>query len=577
MPPMTLPQQHWVYHPRRSPEAAASLARALGVPMPVAHVMVNRGIGDEASARHFLEPSLDQLHEPSQMLDLEPAAQRILEAIDRGERIFIQGDYDVDGITSTFLLDSVLRELGAQPEVRIPHRVRDGYGLSVGAVDDAHRRGCTLIVTVDCGITAVEAVAHARAHGIDVVITDHHEPQAVLPEAVAIVDPLRPGCPYPFKALAGVGVTFKLAERLLKRRGGLEHARRYLDVVALGTIADVVPLVGENRVLAQLGLQLLNQQQRLGIRALADVAGSASRRITSGQVAFVLAPRINAAGRMGNAEQGLRLLQAREMGEAQDLAMSLEDDNRRRRESDEKVLREAEAMVEREIGYPECQSIVLWSEHWHPGVIGIVASRLVERYQRPALLVALDGDRGRGSGRSLPHLDLTRLLDACSDLLIAHGGHAFAAGLTIAREHLPALRERLERLVRERSRAEHFQSRLVLDTDVRADECDLDLVDALERLAPHGLDNAEPLFRLASVLPREVREVGDGRHLRVRLPGPGDRTAIGFGLGPQAGEMRAAGPVDLAFAPTRNEWRGAVEVQLKLKSWRPATDRPLGP
>jgi len=576
MPPITLPTSNWVHHPKRSPDAAAALARALGVPLPVAHVLVNRGVGDEAAARRFLEPTLDQLHDPTLMLDLDRAAQRIRHAVDHGERIFIQGDYDVDGITSTFLLDSVLRDLGATPEVRIPHRVRDGYGLSIGAIDDAARRGCTLVITVDCGITAVESVAHARTLGIDVVVTDHHEPQAALPEAHAIVDPLRPGCPYPFKSLAGVGVTFKLAERLLKGRGGLERAQEYLDVVALGTIADVVPLVGENRVLAQLGLARLNEHRRLGIRALADMAGSGTRQITAGQVAFVLAPRINAAGRMGNAEQGLRLLQAREPGEAHDLALSLEDDNRRRRESDERVLREAEAMVERELGYPECQSILLWSDTWHPGVIGIVASRLVERYQRPAVLVAIDGERGRGSGRSLPHLDLTRLLDDCSDLLITHGGHAFAAGLSVSREHLPELRERFERLVRERSRAEHFQPRLLLDSELRADECDLALVDALERLAPHGLDNPEPLFQLAGVLPREVREVGDGRHLRVRLPGADDRTAIGFGLGPQASEMRAAGPVDLAFTPTRNEWRGTTEVQLKLKSWRPAAGDARG-
>ena len=577
MPPSTLPTTHWVYHPRRSPETAAALARALSVPLPVAHVMVNRGIADEASARRYLEPSIDQLHEPARMRGLEAAAERILHAIARGERIFIQGDYDVDGITSTFLLDSVLRELGAAPEVRIPHRVRDGYGLSMAAVDDAAKRGCTLIVTVDCGITAVEAVAHARGRGIDVVVTDHHEPQAVIPDAVAVVDPLQPGCGDPFKSLAGVGVAFKLAERLLKGRGGLERARGYLDVVALGTIADVVPLVGENRVLAQLGLRLLNEQRRPGIRALAEMAGAGERTITSGQVAFVLAPRINAAGRMGNAEQGLRLLQAREAGEAHALALSLEDDNRRRRESDEKVLREAEVMVQRDLGYPECRSIVLWSEDWHPGVIGIVASRLVERYQRPALLIALDGERGRGSGRSLPHLDLTRLLDDCSDLLVAHGGHAFAAGLTIERSRLAELRERIERLVGERSHEGHFQPRLVIDSEVRADECDLELVDALERLAPHGLDNAEPLFHLAGVTPREVREVGDGRHLRVRLAGGGDRTAIGFGMGPHAAEMRAAGRVDLAFAPARNEWRGSVEVQLKLKSWRPAAEAALGP
>ncbi len=569
MPPTASAAPVWVFHSRRSPDRASALARDLGAPLPFAHALVNRGMDTLERARRFLEPALEDLHQPSDMLDLDRASERVLLAIERGERIFVQGDYDVDGITSTFLLYSVLQELGGRAEYRIPHRIKDGYGLTTEAIADAQRRGCTLVVTVDCGITANEAVDAARAAGIDVVITDHHEPPAVLPSAHAIVNPLRPGCGYPFKSLAGVGVTFKLVERLLDGRGGIERARDYLDVVALGTIADVVPLVGENRVLARLGLDRLNQGKRLGLRALMDVAGLAGKRITSGHVAFVLAPRINAAGRMGNAEQGLRLLLARDPAEARVCAESLEEDNDRRRRFDESALIEASQRVASELDWPRCGSILLWSESWHPGVIGIVASRLVERYQRPALLVALDGDRGRGSGRSLPGLDLTRLLDGCTDLLLAHGGHAFAAGFTVERGRLPELRERLERLVLEQHRPEDFVTRLELDSEVHAGECDMDLVEWIERMAPHGLDNGEPVFQMRDVRFQSISTVGGGKHLRLTAADDtGTVEAIGFGMGEHAAAWRRAGRGDLAFVPTRNDWMGEARVQLKLKGVR---------
>lgn len=569
MPPAAASTPQWVIHPRRSAEAASALARAIGAPLPAAHALVNRGIDDEARARRYLEPALENLHDPLEMLDLDRAATRILEAAERRERVMVQGDYDVDGITSTFLLQSALAELGVRAESRIPDRIKDGYGLTTDAIDEARRRGCTLVVTVDCGITAVEAVEYAKTHGIECVITDHHEPAAKLPEAVAVVNPLRPGCPYPFKSLAGVGVTFKLVERLLQGRGGIERAREWLDVVALGTIADVVPLVGENRVLARLGLDRLNTKPRLGLRALIERAGLSGKRISSGQVAFVLAPRINAAGRMGNAEMGLRLLLAREEQEASACAEALEGDNDRRREMDGAALAEAERRVKAELG-EDCRSILLWSDSWHPGVIGIVASRLVERYGRPTVLVALDGGRGRGSGRSLPGLDLTRLLDGCSDLLVAHGGHAFAAGLTVERERLPELRERFEGLVRARYEPGRSTPRLELDTDVRVSECDTDLVEWLERMAPHGLDNAEPVFQMLEARVRDVSVVGGGKHVRMRVSdGLGEeRDAIGFGMGDQAPAIRAAGRADLAFVPTRNEWNGETRVQLKLKGVR---------
>ena len=569
VPPSVTAVPQWVLHPNRAPETAAGLARALGAPLALGHALVNRGVANEDQARRYLDPVLEDLHEPGEMLDLERAAERILAGVEGGEPIFVHGDYDVDGITSTFLLYSALEELGARVEYRIPHRIRDGYGLTTEAIDHAHRRGCRLVVTVDCGITATEAVAYAKQLGIDTVITDHHEPPASLPDALAIVNPLRRGCPYPFKSLAGVGVTFKLVERLLKGRGGLDRARRYLDAVALGTIADVVPLVGENRVLARLGLDRLNHEPRLGLRALIDVSSLQGKRITAGHVAFVLAPRINAAGRMGNAEQGLRLLLARDPEEAEAIARSLEEDNLQRRRFDEKVLQEAIRQVEEETGYPQCSSILLWSDRWHPGVIGIVASRLVERFQRPTVLVAIDGDKGRGSGRSLPGLDLTRLLDGCGDLLLAHGGHAFAAGLSVRRERLPELRERLERLVREQGRPDQFVQRLELDGELRASECDMELVEWIERMAPHGLDNTEPVFRMTDARLDQVQEVGAGKHLRLRArDDSGEVEAIGFGMGESARALARVGRADLAFVPTRNDWSGEARVQLKLKGTR---------
>jgi single-stranded-DNA-specific exonuclease len=559
----------WVLHPRRNPERAAQLAASLGAPLPVANTLVHRGVNDLEAARRFLDPAIEDLHDPFRLLDLDKAVERIRAGIDAGESMLVHGDYDVDGITSTFLLYSVLRDLGAKVECRIPHRTKDGYGLSLGAIDEADRRKCTLIITVDCGITAVEPVARAKQRGIDTVIIDHHEVPAVLPGAVAVVDPLRPGCPYPFKSLAGVGVTFKLVEALLRKRGGLDRAREFLDVVALGTIADVVPLVGENRVLARLGLERLNDSPRLGVRSLIEVAGLTGRRITSGQVAFVLAPRINAAGRMGNAEQGLRLLLAREASEARACAESLEEDNERRRRFDEVALVEAAQRVETELGWPDCSSILLWSEQWHPGVIGIVASRLVERFQRPTVLVSLDGDRGRGSGRSLPGLDLNHLLSQCDDLIEGYGGHAFAAGLTVRRERLPELRVRIERLVREQLSPDDCVPRLNLDADVRLSECDLDLVEWLERLSPHGLDNAEPVFCAREVALTQVGAVGGGKHLRLAVKdGTGSAEAIGFGMGARAAELTRDGRYDLAFVPTRNDWMGQTRVQLKLKGIR---------
>jgi single-stranded-DNA-specific exonuclease len=568
---VTTASPHWVLHPCHDLERARALAREIDAPVAVASVLVNRGLDDLDAVRRFLEPSLDDLNDPGTLLDLEPAVARIIAALERGEPVRVFGDYDVDGITSTFLLHEVLVALGARADYRIPKRTIDGYGLSRRAVDEAHADGVRLIVTVDCGVTAVREVAHATSLGIDVVVTDHHKVPEELPAAVAVVNPQRAGCAYPFKSLAGVGVTFKLVQALLRGRGGLARAKDWLDVVALGTIADVVPLVGENRVLARIGLDHLNQGGRIGLKVLAEVAGLAGRRITSGQVAFVLAPRINAAGRMDKPEEGVRLLRAKDRREATECARNLEENNGERRALDKSALDEAVRQVERELGEEDRASIVLWSDEWHAGVIGIVASRLVDRYRRPTLLVKMQDGEGRGSGRSLPGLKLNELLAECQDLLKGWGGHEVAAGFTVERGRLEALRERFEAKVREQltaGRTDHL-ARYELDGELTFGECDLRLVEWLDRLSPHGLENPEPLFRTRCVEVLEAREVGSGKHLRLKVSdGTGTVEAIGFGFGPMADAVRRSGVVDLLYVPARNEWLGETRVQLKLKDVR---------
>jgi single-stranded-DNA-specific exonuclease len=560
-------ETRWALHPAHAPERALALARELGAPPAVGQVLLNRGLLDAAAASRFLEPALAQLHDPFQLHGMGAATDRIARAVKEGERIMVHGDYDVDGITATFVLVSALKALGVEATTRIPHRMRDGYGLSLETVEAAARDGIGLIITVDCGITANEAVARARALGVEVIVTDHHQPGTRLPEAAAIVNPHQEGCLYPFKGLCGVGVAFKLAQALARDPGGRARVEELLDVVALGTIADAVPLVGENRVLARAGLERLGRTPRPGLVELIEIAGLAGGAITAGQVAFLLAPRMNAAGRIGSGEQTLRLLMAQDREQARPLAQSLDQDNNRRRELDAAVEREATERVERELNWPSCASIVLWSRSWHPGVLGIVASRLVERFHRPTFLLSDEGSRARGSGRSVAGFHLVEALSQCSELLEAYGGHAYAAGLTVASERLPALRDRIEAQAMAALDLETCVPEITIDADVPLGDCDLSLLDWLDRLPPHGLENPEPVFRAEDVRIESVSRAGDdGRHLRLQLrDASGEMEAIAFGHGEQILDIFRARRCAIAYVPQRNEWQGETRVQIKVK------------
>jgi len=558
-----------VLRTQAAPELSVQLAADLGVSETFARLLANRGFTTIEQVHDFLEPSMDRLLDAFTMRDMDLAVTRVLRAVDDREQILVYGDYDVDGITSTSLLTATLTALGAKVTYFIPDRIRDGYGLSERGVDVARKRRVKLIITADCGITATNEVKLARAAGIEVLVTDHHEPLGELPEAVAVLNPKRKDCPYPFKDLAGVGVVFKLVQGLAARRPEAlppSFVLGHLDFVALGTIADVVPLLGENRIFAKIGLEQLCTSEKPGIIALKEVAGLKTRRVESGHVAYILAPRINAAGRLGNAESGVRLLLSTEPSEAAIIAESLEEDNTNRKKIDESTLEDALAQLKR-YGPELPPAIVLWSDRWHPGVLGIVASRLIERFHRPTILIAYDGDEGKGSGRSVPGFDVHQALQECSDLLIGFGGHSYAAGLTILAENLEAFRERLCAVVRDRIRPDDYIPKLAIDGPILLDDLNEALVQFLDRLSPFGIGNAEPLFIADDVRLASPPMVVSRNHLKMSIRQNGrEMDCIGFGMGHMAGPLSTeAGRISVAFVPTINVWQNRARLQLKLR------------
>jgi single-stranded-DNA-specific exonuclease len=559
----------WVLRTPAAPELAVKLAVDLGVSETFARLLANRGFTTIEQVHDFLEPSMERLLDAFTMRDMDLAVTRVLRAVDDREQILVYGDYDVDGITSTSLLTATLTALGAKVTYFIPDRIRDGYGLSERGVDVARKRRVKLIITADCGITATNEVRLAKAAGIEVLVTDHHEPLGELPEAVAVLNPKRKDCPYPFKDLAGVGVVFKLVQGLAARRPDAlppSFVLGHLDLVALGTIADVVPLLGENRIFAKIGLEQLCTSEKPGIVALKEVAGLKTRRVESGHVAYILAPRINAAGRLGNAESGVRLLLSTEPHAAAVIAESLEEDNTNRKKIDESTLEDALAQL-RTYGPELPPAIVLWSDRWHPGVLGIVASRLIERFHRPTILIACDGDEGKGSGRSVPGFDVHQALQECSEHLIGFGGHSYAAGLTILSENLEAFRTRLCSVVQNRIRPDDYIPKLAIDGPILLDDLNEALVQFLDRLSPFGIGNAEPLFIADDVRLASPPMVVSRNHLKMSIRQNGrEMDCIGFGMGHMAGPLSTeAGRISVAFVPTINVWQNRARLQLKLR------------
>jgi single-stranded-DNA-specific exonuclease len=551
-------------------EVVRDLARALEVSDVTARVLVRRGHRDEAAARAFLDAAPPG-HDPLLLGAMEAAVARIHAAVAEGETICVHGDYDADGICATAVAVLALRELGADVRWHLPSRFEEGYGVALETVERLAADGVGLLVTVDCGITAVAEVARARELGIDVVVTDHHRPGATLPDCTLVAT--RPSS-YPFPELCGTGVAHKLAEALL----GAEHPAqaRQLDLVGLATIADVVPLQDENRALAAAGLRQLARTRRPGLRALMRTARVDPAAVDAGAVGFRLAPRINAAGRLHRPDVALDLLLTEDDTEAARLADELEELNRERQAVEERMLRQATAMVE---AWPEQRrrrrGYVLWDQEWHEGVVGIVASRLVERFGRPAVMIAGSGDGWKGSGRSIQAFDLHAALTACATHLERFGGHRAAAGLSIATDQLEPFAAAFARQADAALSDDDLRPVTVVDAVVPASALTLGLAQELERLAPFGLGNPDVTLLVAGVEAVDPGTVGDGKHLRFRIRqhGRDGGSAIAFGLGTQLDRLQREARYDLAFRLKENRWNGTVAPQLVVRRLFDAPER----
>jgi single-stranded-DNA-specific exonuclease len=554
--------------------AVTALAAALRVDPVIARLLCMRGISEPETAWRFLHPSLDHLHDPFRLADLPEAVDRLLQAVERRERVAIHGDYDVDGITSTVMLRRALEMLGATVDHFIPERMRDGYGLHPAAVERLHAGGVRVIVSVDCGIRSDAAAERARALGIDLIITDHHEPDATLPAAFAVVNPKRRDCRYPDKQLAGAGVALKLVQALCLRTGRERWLPGFVKIAALGTLADVVPLVGENRVIARLGLERLSAgPHTIGLRALLEASGLDGKAIESSHIAFMVAPRLNAAGRMSTPDIAARLLLAvdAEMAEeARQLAHQLNAENLRRQEEEAAILLEARRAVDADPEVGAHSVVVVWGDGWHRGVIGIVASKLVELFHRPAIVLAVENDLAHGSCRSIPGFDMLAALEHCADLFLRFGGHRQAAGLTLEAGRLREFRQRLHGFADDLLGPELLMPRLWIDGPLPLRGITGAVVEGLTTLAPFGAGNPRPVFAAGPVElvdgPRPLKE----RHLKMAFRQDGRLfRAIAWRAAERAAfytEHRAA--LHLAYSLERNSFQGETYVELSVADVR---------
>jgi len=570
-----LPKADRIWEPLQCDEAVArQLSHELRVSPVTARLLSIRGLDDPLSARRFLYPSLDDLLDPNRLTDLPAAVDRILRAIAGKERIAIHGDYDVDGVTSTVILRRALELLGADVTHFIPERLRDGYGLQPASLERLHALGVGLVISVDCGIRGVEAAARARELGLDLIITDHHEPDTELPQALAVINPKRHDCSYPDKNLAGVGVALKLVQALCIRTGHTNWLPAFVKVAAIGTLADVVPLTGENRVIAKLGLAMLSRgPHKVGLRSLLDVCGLIGKEIDSYHIGFVLAPRVNAAGRMSSPDIAARLLLASDEAmrdEARELALQLDAENLRRQQEEAEIVAAARKAVETDLDIGSRTVIVVAGEGWHRGVIGIVASKLVDTFHRPAIVISIDGDVAHGSCRSIPSFNMLAALESCADVMSRFGGHKQAAGLTMAADRVRELRARVNDFADRCLTPDDLRPRIWIDGTLGFRSIDEQIAAELTALAPFGAGNARPIFRASGVEivdgPRRVKE----RHLKMAFRQDGRvMRGIAWRASEREGfvaEHRTA--IDLAFSLEQDTWEGERYLQLSIADFK---------
>ena len=563
----------WNHLPCNDDDAKA-LGAALQLHPAVARLLCMRGLGEPDVARRFLHPTMEHLHDPYLLADMGRAVERIERALAMKERIAIHGDYDVDGITSTVILRRALEMLGGEVVHFIPERLRDGYGLQAAAIDRLHAEGVHLVISVDCGIRGTEAALRARELGMDLIITDHHEPDGTLPPALAVINPKRRDCTYPDKNLAGVGVALKLVQALCQRADKSKWLPAFVKIAAIGTLADVVPLVGENRVIAKLGLASLSTgRHTVGLRALLEASGLTGKTIDSYHVGFILAPRVNAAGRMSTPDIATRLLLATDEGagdEARGLAQQLNDENLKRQTEEADLVAQAKKAIETDPAIGAHNVLVVGGEGWHRGVIGIAASKLVDAYCKPAIVLSIDGDVAHGSCRSIPAFDMLDALERCADLFLRFGGHKQAAGLTMDAARVPEFRARINAHANAVLEPDQLRPRLRIDGTLNLKQITPDLVAGLNLMAPFGLANPRPIFHAMPVElvdgPRPLKD----RHLKMTFRQDGRSfRAIAWRAAERAAfltENRAG--VNLAFSLDQNEYQGETYLELTVADFK---------
>ena len=545
------------------------LGMELKLPRLVAELLYRKGIKTSSEAQEFFNPSMENLYDPFLFPDMEKAVQRILKAIDNKEKITIYGDYDVDGTTATALLYLGLKRIGANIDFYIPHRMIDGYGLSLTSLDTLRENGSSLIISVDCGVNAIEEINAINSMGMEIIITDHHNPKDELPPAFAIINPKLVGMKYPYEHLAGVGVAYKLLIAIYMKLGidTAENKLKYMDLVAVGTIADIVPLNSENRIFASIGLQHLIEKKNLGLSALIQISGLNQKNLDTSDIVFGIAPRINAAGRMGSASVSVELLISTDEAKSMELAEIIEHQNSLRQQEDQKTFQEACEIIEKK--YKDMQQtscMVISSDDWHPGVIGIVASKLVEKYYRPVIMISFKDGFGSGSGRSVADFDLFEALKQTEHNLHSFGGHKYAVGLTVYQEYLDRFENELTRYVADHLRLEQIQPPLQIDAEIELYDINTMLLDALDLFAPYGPDNTRPVFMTKNVTIASYPYNVGRNHLKLKVVKDGiNFDLIGYNMGDYLPLLRKAGKLNIAYTLEYNRFGNNVTIQGKLR------------
>jgi single-stranded-DNA-specific exonuclease len=545
--------------------AATSLQETLGIHRILCQLLTQRGINDFDSARAFFRPQLDQLHSPWLMKDMHKAVNRLLQAFEKKEAVLVFGDYDVDGTTAVASFYSFLKKIHSPLGFYIPHRYREGYGVSRAGIDFAHENGYSLIVSLDCGIKSVELIAYAKSLGIDFIVCDHHLPDAELPPAVAILNPKQKDCSYPYKELCGCGVGFKLMMALAEK---LELAAdcvwEYLDLVATAIAADIVPVTGENRILAFHGLQKANRQPNHGIKALAHLSGL-QKELFINNLVFMIAPRVNAAGRMDDASKAVQLFIAESFEEALHYAEMLHNDNSDRKEADLQTTQEAISLIANNPAWHNSRSTVLYQPHWHKGVVGIVASRVIEQYYRPTIILTRSGDYVAGSARSVPGFNLYEAIHACRDLLLGYGGHFAAAGMTLEVQQVDAFRQKFEEIVSATIDPQLLIPEIAIDAEINFSDINWTLFRILAQMEPFGPENMRPVFVTRRVTDTGFSKIVKEQHLRFSVrQGETTFNGIGFGMADKYALLQNGQPVDIVYKLDENEWNGSKSLQLRV-------------